>query len=415
MVERNFGPDRLVNQDLTGVVCPRTVIRHRPWMNPRIELDSTLKKWPAPGRAEPLWEERAGAIVRAALIEDKHASLLDALMNAPPLLPELGEPNAFGGGGAAEPLSKHSSLREMAERHASRVLLLKRQKEAAANARAASEGVFNDAGKSAAAPARAPTFTAAEPPGGAGASASPSRAAAAAAPAKKRSGGFIAGAAIAALGLAAAFAIVQRDRLTPPSMPSTPAPAEARQDGPADPPLPEQAPPPAEHPAAPPEPIAATKAPRVNVAAPLPTASTAPKLAQGQPTAAPTAEVKPGPTETDTPSGPDDIESKNITGIPRQFADSGDKNSSVPQQPAPGSVAVAFRPFMGGAKKCVAGANDASRATVTFGSDGSVKSIAVSGWAESNGATGCITSALKGANIGRFWKPSFTVTVPIRP
>lgn len=56
---------------------------------------------------------------------------------------------------------------------------------------------------------------------------------------------------------------------------------------------------------------------------------------------------------------------------------------------------------MGGAKACVAGADDdVSRATITFGSSGAVQSVSVAGWAAGKPAASCIQSALKGANVG---------------
>jgi hypothetical protein len=239
---------------------------------------------------------------------------------------------------------------------------------------------------------------------------------------KKSYGDFIAGVAVAALGLSAAFAVVQRDRLTPASMPPAPAPAEARRDGPAEPPGPELAPPPAtvaqaespaERPAAPPAPIA--KAPRPDGAAPLPRASAAPEPAQAPLNVATTAEVKPAPTGTAGPEDPGGIEAEDALRDRSRPADSGDPSSTIPQQPAPGAVSAALRSVLGGAKKCVAGADDVSRATITFSSDGTVKSVVVTGWAASNGASGCVTSALKGANVGRFWKASFTVGATLQP
>ncbi len=394
-------------------------------MSLSIDVDGTLKRWSAPRRAESFWEERADAVVRAALTENKNAELLNALMAAPPLAREPGEPSALREGEAAAPRSQRPSLREMAEQHAGRVLLLKKQKEAAARGRAAGQNVFDDVGKSVAAPSRAPAprTKTAEPAASTAASASASSAAAAKPLAMKKSyGGFIAGVAVAALGISAALAIGQRDRLTPPSMPPAPALAEARRDGPAEPPASElspppatvaQAEPPAERPAAPPAPMA--KAPRSDSAAPLPRASTAPEPAQAPSTVATTAEVKPAPTGTGGPEDPGGIEDEDALRDRSRPADSGDPSSTIPQQPAPGAVSAALRPVLGSAKKCVAGADDVSRATITFSSDGTVKSVVVTGWAASNGATGCVTSALKGANVGRFWKASFTASATIQP
>src|SRR5687767_9316567 len=81
---------RSPSQDSMSLGCPRD------GMNPRLDLDGTLKTWPAPTRAESFWEERAHAIVRAALTENTNTKLLDALMRAPPLPGEPGDPSAAG-------------------------------------------------------------------------------------------------------------------------------------------------------------------------------------------------------------------------------------------------------------------------------------------------------------------------------
>jgi hypothetical protein len=70
---------------------------------------------------------------------------------------------------------------------------------------------------------------------------------------------------------------------------------------------------------------------------------------------------------------------------------------------------------MGGAKSCVAGADDVSRANVTFSSQGNVTSVSVTGWAAAHGKSACIQAALKGAKVGGFSKPSYVVGVTIRP
>jgi hypothetical protein len=90
-------------------------------------------------------------------------------------------------------------------------------------------------------------------------------------------------------------------------------------------------------------------------------------------------------------------------------------SQNIPEQPPQGSVAAATRSVMPSAKACVAGADEVSHANVTFSSSGTVSSVSVSGWAAKNGKTGCVQAALKGANVGPFSKPSYTVGVPIRP
>jgi hypothetical protein len=90
-------------------------------------------------------------------------------------------------------------------------------------------------------------------------------------------------------------------------------------------------------------------------------------------------------------------------------------SQNIPEQPPQGSVSAATRSVIGGAKACVAGADDVSHANITFSSSGTVSSVSVSGWAAKNGKTACVQAALKGANVGPFSKPSYTVGVPIRP
>lgn len=96
-------------------------------------------------------------------------------------------------------------------------------------------------------------------------------------------------------------------------------------------------------------------------------------------------------------------------------AEDENKPKNIPDRPPTGKVTAAVGAVMGGAKACVAGADDASRATITFGSDGSVKSVSVSGWAAGKPAASCIQSALKGANVGPFSQPTFVFGVSIRP
>jgi hypothetical protein len=90
-------------------------------------------------------------------------------------------------------------------------------------------------------------------------------------------------------------------------------------------------------------------------------------------------------------------------------------SQNIPEQPPQGSVSAAMRSVTPGAKACVAGADEVSSANVTFSSSGTVSSVSVSGWAAKNGKTACVQAALKGANVGPFSKPSYTVGVPIRP
>lgn len=184
------------------------------------------------------------------------------------------------------------------------------------------------------------------------------------------------------------------------SLPDSPAPGDAPKGG---------------------APAAAAGDPGKLAAAPAATGGTT----DTQPAAAPTA----GAT-TPPPSGkPGDLSSamaqavggsteKSSDGAEDAVPAAGGKkggNQNIPEQPSQGSVASAVGAVMPGAKACVAGADDVSRAQITFSSNGTVSNVSVTGWAASNGKSGCVKAALKGANSGAFSKPSFTVGVTIRP
>ncbi len=87
--------------------------------------------------------------------------------------------------------------------------------------------------------------------------------------------------------------------------------------------------------------------------------------------------------------------------------------STIPEQPSQGAVAAALGVVLPSARACVAGADEASHALVTFSSDGHVTDVTVSGWAESHGATACIKQALYAAKVEPFSKPTFTVGVRV--
>ena len=242
---------------------------------------------------------------------------------------------------------------------------------------------------------------------------------------KKSNTSAVAGIAIAVLGLAAAFAMTQR-KPTPtvaeskptPTMEAAPAPTQA---APAET-VAVAAPTPSAEPTAA---ASADPAPTSKVAlgGPLPTAAAvaakdpAPddgKLAAASPTAA-------------TPAGKaGDLQSEMIraaggakdsaagAGTPEPAAGNA-KNQNVPEQPSQGSVQSGVAAVMGGAKACVAGADDISRASITFSSNGSVSSVNVRGWAAAHGKSACVQAALKGAKVGAFSKATYTVGIPIRP
>jgi hypothetical protein len=88
---------------------------------------------------------------------------------------------------------------------------------------------------------------------------------------------------------------------------------------------------------------------------------------------------------------------------------------NVPDIPATGAVTSTINAAKGGAKGCVAGAEEPSSATITFSSSGAVQSVSVGGWAQGKSAAGCIQSAFSSARVPPFAKPSYTTSVTIRP
>jgi hypothetical protein len=252
---------------------------------------------------------------------------------------------------------------------------------------------------------------------------------------KGGSGGAIAGLAIALIGMAAGVAIWVNGRQKPADT--------TAQSGKENPPAAVQAAPPsepqkvAEAPKAEPQGLSIDSLPPAEAeaqkrATPQPAGGGTPadsqKLAaQQQP--ATTDKAAPAPAGTAPPIGdkPGDLSSA----MAKAVGDSGEKsvntdgatpanggkagNQSVPEKPSQGSVNSAVGSVMGGAKACVAGADDVSRAQITFGSNGSVQNVSVTGWAANNGQSGCVKSALKGASVGPFSQPTFTVGVTIRP
>ena len=91
------------------------------------------------------------------------------------------------------------------------------------------------------------------------------------------------------------------------------------------------------------------------------------------------------------------------------------RNQNVPEQPPQGAISSAVNAVRGAARGCVAGADEASTATITFSSSGAASSVSVGGWAAAHGKTACVQAALKAANVGPFSKPSYSVPVTIRP
>ncbi len=88
---------------------------------------------------------------------------------------------------------------------------------------------------------------------------------------------------------------------------------------------------------------------------------------------------------------------------------------TVPQRPSQGSVAGGIGSVMPSVKSCLGSDDPISRASITFQSDGTVKSVTVSGFAAGKPQESCIKAALMKANVGPFAEATYQVTQPIRP
>jgi hypothetical protein len=482
------------------------------------DLDALLKSWSAPTLAggapasehdeERRWDERADAIVKAAL-EEKGVpgEVLAALLGSPALAPEPGEngvlllsgekkmtqekepgaPSIDDGAPSRPPASmtsppterKRTSLKEIAARASQsgarrstpstappsvapsrpstatplprpveagredsgvinldvvRSSVTAQQAAAADKATPGQAGLFED--DRTVESATRPAEQSVPPVPEAATVARPVKVVAISA--KKSNTGAIAGAVIALLGIAAAFAIMHNRH--PEASPASPVVADVRAAVTAGTGTP--APSAAPHASAEatsvttPDPAPTSKASagpdakpadqaRVAVGPSAPAvAGTAiasgkdapvdPKLAaKSAPAAGPPGDLQ---SEMARAVGPSKDGDKSVAEAPiPEPAAGGARNQNIPEQPSQGSVQAAVGAVMSGAKGCVAGADDVSRAQVTFSSTGSVTGVSVTGWAAAHGKSGCVQAALKGAKVGPFSKSSFTVGVPIRP
>jgi hypothetical protein len=87
---------------------------------------------------------------------------------------------------------------------------------------------------------------------------------------------------------------------------------------------------------------------------------------------------------------------------------------SVPQRPSQGAVTGAIGAVLPGARACLGPDDAVSRATVTFGSAGTVQSVSVSGGAAGKAAEGCIKAALGKAKVAPFAEATYAAPITIR-
>ena len=87
-----------------------------------------------------------------------------------------------------------------------------------------------------------------------------------------------------------------------------------------------------------------------------------------------------------------------------------------PERPSGSAVTSALTVVLPAARKCVAAMSDASRALVTFGSDGGVHKVDISGPAGSDPkATSCLRAAFGKAHVPPFSASSYAAGVTVRP
>jgi hypothetical protein len=85
------------------------------------------------------------------------------------------------------------------------------------------------------------------------------------------------------------------------------------------------------------------------------------------------------------------------------------------QRPSQAQVQMAVGPLMRNARACLLPDDGESRALVTFQSDGSVKSVVISGFAAGKPQEACIKSAMARAKVDPFTDPTYGLPVTIRP
>jgi hypothetical protein len=232
-----------------------------------------------------------------------------------------------------------------------------------------------------------------------------------------------------------------------PAQAAVQAVAVATVDAPVIPPVPAAVPAPAT-----PDPVAPAAAAAAQVAAATPDESTAPEptaptghhgrhgrhgaeariAAATAPVAAPVANT-PAPTPHGTPSAPHagsalDAALRAAAGPAAALpaADPAPAPAAAkapppaaegrPERPSGSAVTSALTEVLPAAKKCVAAMTDPSRALVTFGSEGKVQKVDVTGPAGSDPkATQCLRSAFGRAHVPAFSQASYAAGVTVRP
>jgi hypothetical protein len=88
--------------------------------------------------------------------------------------------------------------------------------------------------------------------------------------------------------------------------------------------------------------------------------------------------------------------------------------TSAPARPSLGAVKSAIGAVLPAAHDCLDADSPVSYANITFRSDGSVASVAISGWAAGKPVESCIRRALSGARVPPFRQATYAVPATIR-
>jgi hypothetical protein len=87
----------------------------------------------------------------------------------------------------------------------------------------------------------------------------------------------------------------------------------------------------------------------------------------------------------------------------------------LPDRPTIGDAQAAAGPALMKARMCLAGQETGSQAKLTFGSDGRVKNVVISGPAAGTPAEGCLKAQLSSARVPPFSEKSFSFSLTVRP
>jgi hypothetical protein len=151
-----------------------------------------------------------------------------------------------------------------------------------------------------------------------------------------------------------------------------------------------------------------------NVLAKRPSKST--KLATSEPKelAAPVPHAKPKSLDEEMGAA---VGKSQVLPAPVQQNDDNAETSraGLPARPSVGDVQAAAGQVLMRARMCLAGQEEGSPATLTFGSDGRVKSVVISGPAAGTPAEACLKSSLSSPRVPPFSEKSFSFSLTVRP